>query len=267
MLIDWFTVIAQIINFLILLFLLRRFLYKPILNAMDEREKKITLSQREAQRVKQEAQKEAENYRRLNHELHTQREHLFSQAEVEAEEQRKAMLHEARHEVEQAQSAWYRAVQQEKESLLHELNQRAGQQTLAIARRALADLADTELEAQIVEEFLKRLKHLEDHQKERLAGSADKPGDSLFVRTSFALSQEQIERIRHAVRDYLGYTRPLEFETDSHLLCGIELKTTGQKVSWNLSSYLDELQENLFEAFRDRQNERMSEVQAQNESA
>ncbi|MFQ3186924.1 MAG: F-type H+-transporting ATPase subunit b, partial [Marinomonas primoryensis] len=41
MLIDWFTVIAQLINFLVLVWLLKRFLYRPILNAIDAREKRI----------------------------------------------------------------------------------------------------------------------------------------------------------------------------------------------------------------------------------
>jgi len=38
MLIDWFTVVAQVINFLILVWLMKRFLYKPILNAIAARE-------------------------------------------------------------------------------------------------------------------------------------------------------------------------------------------------------------------------------------
>jgi len=41
MLIDWFTVVAQVVNFLILVWLLKRFLYRPILNAIDAREKRI----------------------------------------------------------------------------------------------------------------------------------------------------------------------------------------------------------------------------------
>ena len=41
MLIDWFTVGAQALNFLVLVWLLKRFLYKPILNAVDAREKRI----------------------------------------------------------------------------------------------------------------------------------------------------------------------------------------------------------------------------------
>jgi F-type H+-transporting ATPase subunit b len=259
-LIDWFTIAAQIINFLILLVLMRRFLYRPILNAMDERERKITQSQREALETKQAAQKEAEEYRRLTVELHSKREQLFSQAETEAEEQRRTMLRDARKEVDHAQASWYRAIQQEKESLLQELNQQAGRQTLAIARRALADLADRELEEQIVEVFLRRLKALEPSKKESLVGSLTKAEDVLVVRSSFPLSSEQIARVEHIIQDHLTSRRKVEFETNGSLLCGIELKTPGQKISWSLSSYLEELQESMVEAFRERRLEQSLEA-------
>ena len=48
--IDWFTVVAQAINFLILVWLLKRFLYKPILHAIDEREKGIAANSRRPRR-------------------------------------------------------------------------------------------------------------------------------------------------------------------------------------------------------------------------
>ncbi len=55
MLIDWFTVVAQIVNFLILVWLLKRFLYKPILDALDAREKKIAKELADADLKKTEA--------------------------------------------------------------------------------------------------------------------------------------------------------------------------------------------------------------------
>ena len=41
MLIDGFTVGAQVLNFLILVWLMKRFLYQPILDAIDAREQRI----------------------------------------------------------------------------------------------------------------------------------------------------------------------------------------------------------------------------------
>ena len=64
MLIDWFTVGAQVLNFLILVWLLKHFLYKPILNAIDAREKRIASELADADAKKTEAQKERDDFRK-----------------------------------------------------------------------------------------------------------------------------------------------------------------------------------------------------------
>ena len=69
MLIDWFTVIAQIINFLVLLLLLRRFLYKPILNAMEERERKVAERLESARQERVRAEEERARYETLTGDL------------------------------------------------------------------------------------------------------------------------------------------------------------------------------------------------------
>ena len=62
MLINWFTVVAQIVNFLILVFLLKYFLYDRVIRAMDQREQRIQQRLQEAEEKKQEAEQEAEAY-------------------------------------------------------------------------------------------------------------------------------------------------------------------------------------------------------------
>ena len=72
MLIDWFTVGAQALNFIILVWLLRRFLYKPILNAVDAREKLIARELADAEGKKAEAQKERDAFEHKNEEFNRQ---------------------------------------------------------------------------------------------------------------------------------------------------------------------------------------------------
>ena len=66
MLIDWFTVIGQLLNFLVLVWLMKRFLYRPILNAIDEREKKIAAELADADTKKALAQKESDDFKKKN---------------------------------------------------------------------------------------------------------------------------------------------------------------------------------------------------------
>jgi F-type H+-transporting ATPase subunit b len=96
MLIDWFTVGAQVLNFLILVWLLKRFLYKPILHAIDEREKRIAKELADADAKKGRSQKERDEFQLKNEEFDQQREALLSKAKDEARAERQRLLDEAR---------------------------------------------------------------------------------------------------------------------------------------------------------------------------
>ena len=96
MLIDWFTVGAQALNFVILVWLMRRFLYKPILDAIDAREKKIAAELADAAAKKAEAKKERDEFQHKNEEFDQQRAALLSKATDEAKAERQRLLDEAR---------------------------------------------------------------------------------------------------------------------------------------------------------------------------
>src|ERR1700684_4177373 len=96
MLIDWFTVCAQALNFLILVWLMKRFLYKPILHAIDVREKRIAAELADADKKKTEAQKESDEYKKKNEEFDEQRAGLLSQATQDAQNERERLLSGAR---------------------------------------------------------------------------------------------------------------------------------------------------------------------------
>ena len=94
--IEWFTVIAQVINFLILVWLLKRFLYKPILNAIDEREKKITSQLTDAGNKKAEAKIERDEFIQKNEDFDKERQDLMNKAVTETNAERERLLKEAR---------------------------------------------------------------------------------------------------------------------------------------------------------------------------
>src|ERR1700685_3358670 len=96
MLIDWFTVAAQAINFLILVWLLKRFLYKRILHAIDEREKGIATQLAQAEAKKADAQKERDDFQHKKEAFDQERAALLKEATDEAKAERERLLEEAR---------------------------------------------------------------------------------------------------------------------------------------------------------------------------
>jgi F-type H+-transporting ATPase subunit b len=249
-LIDGFTIVAQIVNFLILVALLRRFLYGPIVKAMSEREASIASRLEEAGRKKQEAEREAAAYQEQKQALEEAREHMLHEAKKEAEAWRKELMKQAREEVDEAQARWQRAIGQEQEAFLRDLRERAGHQTYAIARRALADLANSDLERRIVEVFIRRIGELDGEMRTAIAEAGRRAGQPLLVRSAFEIPPELREQIASAVNAQIAGRQAVAFETTPDLIGGIELKAQGYKVAWSLAGYLESLEEELGEALK-----------------
>lgn len=240
--IDWFTFGAQIVNFLILVGLLKRFLYGPILDAMDRREETIASRLDEAHEKRETAEREAEKYRSMQEELEQHRSDRLAAAEREAEERRQQLIHNARKEVEQLEQEWREALARERATFLQELSERAVKETIAVARRALDDLADARLEEQSFEIFLERLHNLEREQQRDLAEALLSAEGRATVRSAFGLSKTQQDRIRSALNEqHVGDPLTLTAETDETLGFGVELRVGDRKVAWTLDSYLAHL--------------------------
>ena len=125
MLIDWFTVIAQVVNFLILVWLLKHFLYRPILDAIDTREKRIAKELADADAKKAEAQKERDAFQRRNEAFDQQRAALLSKATDEAKAERQRLLDEARQAADTLSAKRMETLRSEQQSLSEALIRRA----------------------------------------------------------------------------------------------------------------------------------------------
>lgn len=248
MLVDWFTVIAQVINFLILMVLLRRFLYRPILRAMGEREARIAATLEAAEATRAEATRKAERYREQNSELQERREEMLLEAREEAEAWRRTLIAEARDEIRELRARWYAGLQQEKEAFFQDLRQRTGRQIYAIARRALADLANTDLEQQAINVFIERLDALDEHRREAVVAAIRSAGGEVIVSSAFDVPPESRRRIRDVLQDQMAEGLKVRFETRADLICGVELRAQGYKIGWSLENYLESLEESLVEA-------------------
>lgn len=241
MLIDWFTVIAQVVNFLILVWLLKRFLYRPILDAIDAREKRIAAKIADADAKETEAQQQREEYEHKNKQFDQQRNAKMNEVLEAAKTERAQLLDAARQDSEDLRGRLQQALRNEQQSLNDELSQSARVEVFAIARKTLSDLAGTSLEQRMTEIFLERLRELNTAQITELKLVFKKSSDALRVRTAFKLSAQQREIIETAIGEVLGKQKPIEFIIVSDLVSGIELISDGRKIAWSIADYLGSL--------------------------
>jgi F-type H+-transporting ATPase subunit b len=247
MLIDWFTVVAQVINFLILVWLLKHFLYQPILDAIDAREKRIAAELADADAKKAEAKRERDAFQHKNDEFDQQRATLLSQATVEAKAERQRLLNEARSEADALSTKRQDALKREQQGLKDEITRRTREEVFAIARKTLSDLAGTSLEERMSEVFSRRLRTLNDDAKEDLAEALNTASAPALVRSAFDLPAEQRAAIQQTLNETFPDEIQVRFETAPDVISGIELTANGRKVAWSIADYLASLEKSVGE--------------------
>ena len=250
MLFDWFTFFAQIINFIILVYLLWRFLYRPINKVMDDRQRQLQERWNDAREQEEKAQQEAQKYRDQQAELEAQRDTLISEAKAEAEQKRQQLRQSAREEIQQRREQWQEALQQEKESFYARSRQKLQEETITICRRVLQDLADAELEDQAIALFLERLKDQSNNEETELSNLKNTGIEDVVVWSGFELSSPQRQQIALTFeKQNLTHSNAITFETNPDLIFGIEARFGDHEVRWSVDDYLQDLDRTFSELF------------------
>lgn len=245
--IDWFTVIAQLLNFLILVGLLRRFLYQPILNAIDAREKKIASQLEEAASKKEEAEKEQELFLQKNEDFDKVKKEMMKKTHEESEEKRQQLLEEARNEANAMRTQLIKTTREAHHSLKQEIREKVHREVFDITQKMLSDLASMDLEEQTVTVFLGRLKAMEASEKRKFQEAFKSNSAPILVRSAFELPAKKRAEIEQTVSGVIGETNHFIFKTVAELVSGIELTTNGYKLAWSIADYLHVLEKNISE--------------------
>ncbi|AGA26376.1 F0F1 ATP synthase subunit B family protein [Singulisphaera acidiphila] len=247
MLINWFTVVAQAINFLILVWLLKRFLYKPILHAIDEREKGIATVLAEAEAKKTEAQKERDDFQHKNEAFDQERASLLKKATEDASAERQQLLDEARKDADSLRAKRQAALRAEQLNLSQDLSRWTQKQVFAITRKTLTDLAGASLEERMGDVFVQRVRALTGAAKEQLETAFETSNHTVSVHSAFDLAPAQQSAIESAVKETFAPDAHVQFETSSALVSGIELSINGYKIAWSIADYLATLEKSAGE--------------------
>jgi len=248
--IDWFVLFCQIFNFLLLVYLLKRFLYGRIIKAMDDREAKIAARFAEAQVLKVKATEAAEIYDKRNQLFTEKSEQMLNEASMAAEAKRKELMEKVRTDVELIKVRWQDMLASEQEAFFQDLRQRAAKQIYATARRALIDLADADLEARIIDEFIRRIRELDKEKSAQIRKAISGVGNKIVVRSAFGIPAQTQGRIEQALKGQITNGFTIRYDTEPEIVSGIELRVNGHKIAWSFNEYLETLVENLSETLQ-----------------
>ncbi len=247
MLIDWFTVGAQVLNFIILVWLMKRFLYQPVLDAIAARERKIAAQLADAAATKAQAHRQQDEFEKKCQSFDEQRAELLRQATDAAKSEGERLRTEARQAADAASAARAKALLTDTEHLHAEIALRMQQQVFDISRRVLGDLADLSLEQRACEVFIQRLKAVDGTALAALSKALKATSEAApaLLRSAFDLPAPQRDAIQAALAETFGQAIALKVETAPELVGGIELSAQGQKLAWSIADYLRDLSAGL----------------------
>jgi F-type H+-transporting ATPase subunit b len=133
----------------------------------------------------------------------------------------------------------------EQQSFGEEITRRTREQVFAIARKTLADLSSTTLEERMVDVFVRKLRGLDNKQKDDLKAAFLSASPAPVVRSAFDLPAPQRSAMRDAMKETLAIETPVSFQTMPDLVGGIELTASGRKIAWSIEDYLKSLDDGV----------------------
>jgi F-type H+-transporting ATPase subunit b len=251
-LIDGFTVAAQVLNFLILVWLMKRFLYQPVLDAIAAREQKIAAELADAATTRAEAKQLQDEFQQKSQALDEQRAGLLQHARDAAKLEGERLQSVAREAADAASAARAKALLADNLHLRDQLTRLAQDQVFDISRRVLGDLAAVSLEQRACEVFILRLNSADGEVLAALGAALKATSDAepALLRSAFALPAAQRTAVLDALDESFGQRIPLVFETAPELVSGIELSVKGLKLAWSISDYLAALSIGLEDRLR-----------------
>ena len=241
--IDWFTTGAQIINFLILIWLLKKFLYRPVINAMESREQNLVMQRQSLATQQTEAEKLKKHYEDCLHKLNIEKDNILSEAKQQAETDRAEQLLNLVDEIQDKKKQFAEEMHKQQQELGVVISKVIAEKALHMSNKILSGLADLTLEQQMVEHFLRHLGDLPDDQQ-ALLRKAITQDSSVRIITGFPLDETLCQKIRSWL-DKLSTGCKIVYKQNDHFVCGIALEASGSSWEWNIDRYLAELETEL----------------------
>jgi len=234
--IDWITVAAQIANFLVLVWLLKRFLYRPILEGIDARETEITSRMGEAAAAKDKAAETEAEYHEKVRALHVEQAEMSETIRKSAEAQRDTLLAEAQQRMDRDQASWQAHLADEARKYATRLHHVGARALLSLTRKALIDLSDETLEARMAHHLVGQLKTMDDDLK-----SAAGDATAAVVSSHDALPTPVQDDLTNQLKT-LFPKATTRFETDVDQPPGLVLRIGGAQLAWTVDSYIEGLE-------------------------
>jgi F-type H+-transporting ATPase subunit b len=234
---NWTTFVLEIINFLVLVWILKRFLYQPVLDVIAARRRTVEQQLAEAHATEDEARSLKEQYTGRLREWETERREARETLAHEIEQERARRLADVKASLEQEREKARVAEDRQKAEQERAIEQQALQQGARFSSRLLERAAGPDLEGRLVAMLIDDLTSLPDEQRRRLRDQWPERPQTIDVSSAFDLSDEQRDTLTSALHE-LADVPDIRFRRDEALVAGLRIEIGAWVLAGNVRDEL-----------------------------
>lgn len=219
---DLWTVGLQVVNFLVLVWLLERLLYRPVLAVIGRRQKQIEQLQQADQAAHDALAAEQARLQAARDQVAAERARALEEAHAQAREERARLEEEARDEMSRLLVSGRARLQQERSDVVRSLRRKSVELGVQLAKRLLSATTPGDGDEPFVQTVCEQLRDMSTADQGRLLAGVD-DGTVVRVVTAQPLADVQQQQCRARICAALGRTVTMTFSDDEGLIAGIEV--------------------------------------------
>lgn len=235
---DWTTFLLEIVNFLALLWILKRFLYQPVLATLAERQARVARTLKEASEKETRATTLQNQFESRLADWEQEKAAARTAFDAEMATERGRQLDLLSHDLAAERDRGAAVEAHARETLRRELAAQADKQARQFASALLTRLACPEVEARLVDVFIEELASLPDARLATLKAAHNGRGQAV-VTSAYPLSDEQRGRIASTLGARLALPGGVEFGIDASLLAGLRVSLGAWQLDCSLAGELN----------------------------
>ena len=235
---NWSTFILEIINFLVLVWILKRFLYKPVLEMIARRQASIDKTLADAKQLHEDAERLQQQYEGRLADWDQERKQAREKLAEELHADRERKLEELKTSLKQERERAAVAEERRLADAHQEMEDTALAHGAKLASHLLRQAAGPELESRLIELAIEELSKLTEEKLKALRSSHGKMSEGISISSAYPMPAEQQHRLQKVLNSVVGKDTPLRFEQDSNLLAGVCINIGAWQLSLNLRDEL-----------------------------
>ncbi len=228
---ELYTIIAQILNFAVLIFLLNKFLYKPVLKTMEKRRSNIKQKIEETEKKLQESDKLKEDYLNKLKEVEKENVILRKQAIEDVKKFKELELQKAKDDISIKKDKFNDYLQLEQKNLIENFNDNLADMFIEYSNNILKVIANSNLQNEIVNSFIEKLNGL---TSDKINSINELNLDTIYILSNSDLNEEERKLIHDSLISKGLIFKNIEYSIDKKLILGIELRARSYVLSWNV---------------------------------